>query len=38
MKVVCGIKVGNMKDPDEAKRGKVGIVDFAVKQIGRAHV
>ena len=38
MKVVCGIKVGNMKDPDETKRGKVGIVDFAVKPVGPEEV
>ncbi|GAB2045290.1 hypothetical protein AGATL06_17870 [Agathobaculum sp. TL06] len=38
MKVVCGIKVGNMKDPDEAKRGRVGIVDFPVKPVGPEEV
>lgn len=34
MKVVCGVKVGNMKDRDEEKRGKVGIVDLPVKELG----
>lgn len=38
MKVVCGIKVGNMKERDEARRGKVGIVDFPVKSIGPEDV
>ena len=34
MRVVCGVTVGNMKEPDETKRGKVGIVDFPVKELG----
>jgi threonine dehydrogenase-like Zn-dependent dehydrogenase len=38
MKVVCGVKVGNMKNPDETKRGKVGIVDFPVKAVGPDEV
>ncbi|WHH57170.1 alcohol dehydrogenase catalytic domain-containing protein [Petroclostridium sp. X23] len=38
MKVVCGVKVGNMKDRDEEKRGKVDIVDFPVKQVGPEDV
>jgi len=38
MKVVCGIKVGDMKDRDEGKRGRVGIVDFPVKELGPEDV
>lgn len=38
MKVVCGVKVGNMKDSDETKRGRVGIVDFPVKELGPEDV
>ncbi len=33
MKVVCVTKIGNMKDPDESKRGTVGVVDFPVKEL-----
>ena len=38
MRVVCGVTVGNMKEPDETKRGKVGIVDFPVKELGPEDV
>ncbi len=38
MKVVCGVKVGNMKDSDEAKRGRVGVVDFPVRELGPEEV
>ena len=38
MKVVCGIKVGNMKHPDFDQRGKVGVVDFPVKEVGPEDV
>ncbi len=33
MKVVCVEKIGNMKDPDEKTRGRVGIEDFPVKKL-----
>lgn len=33
MKVVCVTKVGNMKDPDESKRGTVGILDLPIKEL-----
>ena len=38
MRVVCGVTVGNMKEPDETKRSKVGIVDFPVKELGPEDV
>ena len=33
MKTLAGIFCGNMKDPDESKRGRVGVVDFPEKEI-----
>lgn len=38
MKVVCGVKVGNMKDKDEALRGKVGVVEMPTKEVGPEDV
>lgn len=38
MKVVCGIKVGNMKDQDQARRGRVGVVDMPVPEVGPEEV
>jgi L-iditol 2-dehydrogenase len=33
MKTLAGIVYGNMKDPDESKRGKVGIVDMPIPEM-----
>ncbi|MGL6199332.1 MAG: zinc-dependent alcohol dehydrogenase [Lachnospiraceae bacterium] len=38
MKVVCGTKVGNMKDKDETSRGQVDVVDFPIKPVGLDEV
>lgn len=38
MKVVCGVKVGDMKAREESERGKVGIIDFPVKEVGPGDV
>ncbi|MDX9984563.1 zinc-dependent alcohol dehydrogenase [Sphaerochaeta sp.] len=38
MKVVCGVKVGNMKDRDADARGKVGIIEFPIKELGPDEV
>ncbi|QGU94770.1 alcohol dehydrogenase catalytic domain-containing protein [Clostridium bovifaecis] len=33
MKVISAIKIGNMKDPDDSKRGKVGVLDMPVPSL-----
>lgn len=38
MKVVSAIKIGNMRDPDESKRGKVGILDMPMQKMGPEDV
>lgn len=38
MKVISAIKIGNMKDPDETKRGRVGVLDMPVSQLGDEDV
>lgn len=38
MKVVSGVKVGDMKHPDPSKRGQVDVVDFPVKPVGPEDV
>lgn len=38
MKVISAIKIGNMKDIDESKRGKVGVLDMPVSQMGDEDV
>jgi (R,R)-butanediol dehydrogenase/meso-butanediol dehydrogenase/diacetyl reductase/L-iditol 2-dehydrogenase len=34
MKVVSAVKIGNMKDPDPAKRGAVDVLDVPLREIG----
>lgn len=34
MKVVAATRIGNMKDPDPAKRGTVGVIDIPEKEVG----
>jgi (R,R)-butanediol dehydrogenase/meso-butanediol dehydrogenase/diacetyl reductase/L-iditol 2-dehydrogenase len=38
MKTLCGIRVGNMKDPDPEKRGKVGLLDIPFPEMGPQDV
>lgn len=38
MKVVCVEKIGDMKDPNEATRGRIGIEDFPVKELADDEV
>ncbi|QSX07871.1 alcohol dehydrogenase catalytic domain-containing protein [Alkalibacter rhizosphaerae] len=38
MKVVSAIKIGSLKDPDESKRGKVGILDMPMQEMGPEDV
>lgn len=38
MKQVTATKIGNMKDPDPAKRGKVEVLDVPVKPVGDCDV
>lgn len=37
-KTVCVTRIGNMKDPNEATRGTVGIVEFPVKELRPSDV
>lgn len=38
MKVISAIKIGNLKDSDESKRGKVGVLDVPVSPMGDEDV
>ncbi|NTW70945.1 MAG: alcohol dehydrogenase catalytic domain-containing protein [Eubacteriaceae bacterium] len=38
MKVISAIKIGNMKDSDESKRGKVGVLDVPESPMGDEDV
>jgi (R,R)-butanediol dehydrogenase/meso-butanediol dehydrogenase/diacetyl reductase/L-iditol 2-dehydrogenase len=38
MKVVSAIRIGSMRDPDESKRGKVGILDQPMQDMGPEDV
>ena len=37
-KTLCGIRVGDMKDPDPDKRGLVGFVDLPAQEVGPEDV
>jgi (R,R)-butanediol dehydrogenase/meso-butanediol dehydrogenase/diacetyl reductase/L-iditol 2-dehydrogenase len=38
MKVVSAVKIGNMKDPDPARRGKVAVLDVPASPLGEEDV